>query len=321
MNSFFAGLLMRLFPAAWRARYEEEFADFLQQSPPTFFALFDILICAVRMRLWAMQEGNTMNRIQRALPPMLWAWLIAIAAGINLYVSVDDNPLALVTRSHGAFFTSWMVIECGSVIALAATIAAGVPLLIAMIQSTRGAARRDLIVRLLVPLCAGALLLAWFLTVLIWTRGHWAPMPWAITGDWVASPSWPPLHTRWVFGATTLVLLLIAGVGSAVTVGQAIRSAAFSEVKLSLFHRAWTIHPLRFARRSAYVLAGSILMMTAGVGAWGLFADHYGPAVFHARSGGLLNTTTFVSWLISFTLFAVAAVVSIRETDSMAGQI
>ena len=244
-----------------------------------------------------------MHSMQRALPALFAAWLLAVAAGINLWASVDDNPLVNSMRSHASFMDSWMIIEAGSLLGLTAGASAGVPLLIAMFRQAHGAQRRQLLLRLLVIPAAAGILFIWMGLVLLLTGGHWAPMPWAITGDWKPSPDWPPLTTRWVFGTTTLVLLLAVGYVSAIGFYRMVRLTAFPNL------------PLRrsLSRVCIIVLAISLLIMAVGTGLWGLFANQYAAVIFHAKFGGLLNLSTFSSWLLSFILFVSAAGVAVRS--------
>jgi hypothetical protein len=46
-----AGSLIRLYPAAWRKRYEAEFAAMLEEVPQGWSAVFDLLEGATRMHL------------------------------------------------------------------------------------------------------------------------------------------------------------------------------------------------------------------------------------------------------------------------------
>jgi len=54
-------------------------------------------------------------------------------------------------------------------------------------------------------------------------------------------------------------------------------------------------------------LAASIVVMAIGVVAWGLFAEQYAPADFHARNGGFFSSTNVASWLASAMVFGAAA--------------
>ena len=293
-------IFIQLYPRSWRERYGAEFAFLLEQEKPTFANLLNILICALSERFQCFMEVLFMHSMQRALPALFAAWFLAVAAGINLWASVDDNPLVEAMRSHASFMDSWMIIEAGSLLGVAAVASAGVPLLIAMFKQAQGERRRQLFRRLLILFAAAAIPFLWMGAVLLLNGGHWAPMPWAITGDWMPASNWPSLTTRWIFGTTTLVLLLAAGCASAIGFDRMVQLAAFPNLQ----HRRFRV--------SILVLAIALNVMAAGTGLWGLFANQYSAAIFHAKFGGLLNLSTFSSWLLSFTLFVSAAGVAIR---------
>jgi hypothetical protein len=70
-----------------------------------------------------------MHRRQNSLALMLYAYLTAIAAGINFDWTVDDTPLAAAMRNCLALFRSWNLVRAGSLLALATFAAAGIPVL------------------------------------------------------------------------------------------------------------------------------------------------------------------------------------------------
>lgn len=294
--------LLRLYPRWWRERYEMEFAALLEETTPGPANVLDILVCALLARLSSFVEETMIHPVQRALPALFAAWLLAVAAGINLWASVDDNPLVPAMQSHTSWMNSWLAIEAGSLLGLCAVVAAGLLLLVAVFKQGQSALRRQLIVWLMVLPAAAVAVLFWVGAVLLSTHGHWAPLPWAITGDWAASPLWPSLSTRWIFGITTLVLLLAAGLSSVIGFRQMVRLATVQGL-------------LRWRSASQLfivALAASLLLMAVASGLWGLFANQYASVIFHARFGGLLGLSTFCSWLLSFILFIAAAVIAIR---------
>lgn len=293
-------VLLRLYPRWWRTRYEAEFAALLEETAPGFTSLLDIVVCALSAHLSSFVEETMVHPVQRALPASFAAWLLAVAAGINLWASVDDNPLVAAMQSHAPWTNSWLAIEAGSLLGLAAVAAAGLSLLVAVFRQAQGAERRQLLTRLIVLPAAGALVLFWMGAVLLSTHGRWAPMPWAVRGDWTPLPGWPSLTNRWILGVTTLVLLLAAGLSSIIGFRQMVRLAAVPSL-------------LRWrsaGRISIVALAVSLLLMAVATGLWGLFATQYASAIFHAKFGGLLGLSTFYSWLLSFILFAAGAVVA-----------
>ncbi len=312
MNARVAQILTCLYPAAWRLRYGEEFQVFLEANPFTLRAVLNVIGWALYQRVSSFGE-HKMNKLQHSLVLIVYAYLAAVAGSVNLFWTVDDTPLVDAMHAHAALSSSWALIAACSLLALAALIAAGLPIYLAMIRFTYTARRRDIFILLAFPLCAGAVLLIWIVAALAWTGGHWAPLPWAVTGDWTAPSGWPPLNVRWVLGSITLVLLTAGLVGSGISFKQAIRRCEFPEQRFDLFGQTWAIRPLYLARVPVLFVAGSIVVMALGVAGWGVLADKYAAIAFHARFGGLLNTSTFVSWIISVTLFAAAAAMALRS--------
>ena len=300
MNRRMAGWLIRLYPPAWRARYGEEFLVFLEARPVTSGNLLNVVGCALyeRVRSFGVYK---MSKLQNSLVLMAYAYLAAIAAGVNLYWTVDDTPLVDAMRAHAALFAWWNLVAAGSLVALAAVVALGLPALWAMLRFARTARRRDIVARLAFPPCAAALILIWIIVVAMKTG--WAPLFWDVMGQPAA---------RWELSSVTLILFVFGLFGSAFSLKQAIQRSALAEQQLTLFGRVVSIRPLQLAKIPALALAGSIVMMAVGVTGWGLLADQYAPAAFHARDGGFFGSPNIVSWMGSLALFVASAVTALR---------
>lgn len=296
--------LTRLYPSAWRARYGDEFRAFLDDREAGPRAIFDVIASALHEHICEF-GGYKMSRLQHSLISILYAYLAALAAGINFYWTVDDTPLAAAMQTHVGLMSCWTMVEAGSAGALLAMIAGGVPVALAMVRFAHAARRRDIYVRLGFPVFAAALLAIWIAAVVIGTGGHWAPLPWAVAGD---GPDWPARGLRWALASVTLALLWSALTASGISIKQAVQRSEFPEQR-----------PLRLARVPALVLAGSIVLMTAGVAGWGVYAGRIAPVSFHSEPG-LLNSTTFGSWIVSLALFTASAATAVRGARRLATQ-
>src|SRR5579872_6204890 len=91
--------LTGLYPLEWRSRYGEEFQSFLETHPSNLRTILNVIGWAVYERLLSLRKSK-MDRRQLSLTSMLYAYLGAIAAGINFYWTVDDTPLAVAMHNH-----------------------------------------------------------------------------------------------------------------------------------------------------------------------------------------------------------------------------
>jgi hypothetical protein len=140
MNARLVRHLAGLYPPEWRIRYRQEFQDFLAAHPSNLRTILNVVGWAMCERIFSLGRFK-MDRRQHSLTLMLFAYLAAIAGGVNFYWTVDDTPLATAMRDHAALSASWNLILAGSVLALAAVAMVGIPMLLTM-------KRRDVVYRL-----------------------------------------------------------------------------------------------------------------------------------------------------------------------------
>ncbi len=314
MTSWIVRTLTRLYPEPWRARYEPEFSAFLSTQKLTVATLLDVVwwACVERTHCW---RDCRMDAARRSVALMLYAYLLAIVAAVNLYWTVDDTRLAPVMRTHAMWSTMFGAVAIASAVTLAAGAMACLPVLFSMLRLGSVGARRAIVWRLLFPLAALAVLVGWTFVGTMLAGGRWVPTPWDINGQLpVVPPGWPAVHVRWILGSTTGVVLAAGMVGSALTITQALQRSRFSTETLALWGREWVIDPFRAARVPLLVLAGSVVIASVGAVGWGLFAQHYASTGFHDASGGALIGTRsiFQGWIVSLVLFVTASAFAVR---------
>jgi hypothetical protein len=301
-----AARLLRLYPAGWRARYGEEFAALLEEHPSSFKTLLDVLRSAVEAH---MNPLDSNSRQPAALGAWVWcAWMLAMAAGMNLCGMVDDSPLVAAMNGSWLLAGSWSGIEIGSVLAGAAILLAGLPLAWSVLHYALQARRRDVLFRLAFPLAATLVFATWVAAVSLWTGGHWGASPWA---EAFSRPDWAAVTFRWPTGVISAALLLLWFGGSAVSITQAMRRSEFPALRISLPGARVELQPLRFAAPLAKWAAGGIALMLISVTLWGLAASRQAAAAFHA-SRGPLGLSAPATWLLSLLLFGAAALFSVR---------
>ncbi|MGH7632651.1 MAG: hypothetical protein ACRENC_02900, partial [Gemmatimonadaceae bacterium] len=245
-----------------------------------------------------------MDDRQRSLILMMYAYLVAVAAGVNFYWTVDDTALAKLLHSQWLLRGSFDVIVAGSQLALVAVVVIAARVLIPMF-GTAAERRRGVLARVAAPVLIGIVTLGWMLGAAAWSHQHWGsarvPTPWDVSGDWTAPAGWPPLGTRMVLGAVSLVVLAAALALSGKYVAEAVRRSDLSRVASAWF------------RGASIVLAVAVLIMSAGVIAWGWSAELYASSAFHARDGGLFDSMNVSSWALSVAFFLCSAVLAVKS--------
>ena len=295
--------LISLYPPAWRMRYRDEFQSFLEAHPSSLRTIFNVIGWAMYERVLSLVRLKT-DRRQHSLTLMLYAYVGAIAAGVNFYWTVADTPLAAAMHNHWALFTSWNVVRAGSLLSLAAVAAVGTPVLVTMVRSALASRRWDVIYRLVVPPCVAVVTLGWIITATILSGGHWVPTPWDVAGDWTAPLDWPSPETRWALGSVTFLLMTAGLIVSATSIRQAICRSDFSK-----YRGLWFTAP-------SMLLAVSVGVTALGILTWGWFTQQYAVSAFYARNGGLFSSTDFASWAASCLVFLAATVTAIQGARS-----
>jgi hypothetical protein len=299
--------LVAFYPSAWRARYGAEFVTFLEDRPAAVGAILNVLGWAVVEHVRGI-SGPVLDGRQRSLILMTYAYLAALAAGLNFYWTVDDTALATLLQGQWALFGSFHLIAAGSQLALFAVALIEARVLILSFGAAER--RRGVLVRVAAPLMIAIVTLVWMLAAAAWSRQRWGrawvPTPWDVAGDWTAPAGWPPLCTRTVLGAISLVLLVAGLIMSGKYVAEAVRRSDLSRIT-----------PIWF-RGASVALATSVIMMSTGVVAWGWSAERYAPSAFHARNGGLFDSTNLFSWALSAALFLASAALAIKSRSAAA---
>jgi hypothetical protein len=125
------GLLLRLYPAAWRARYEDEFRAVLEERPLSPFDVLDILLGAIDARL--RPRSLAIELAPRRNPPMnaRVAGLAAIAGGALIIIAL---PIAWLQANIPG--------EIATVVQIVIFLGVEVALLVALIGLSAAQGRR-----------------------------------------------------------------------------------------------------------------------------------------------------------------------------------
>ncbi len=300
------GWLVGLYPRAWRARYADEFDALLTECLHTPLDVLDILLGALDAHVnstplmnWRSTTMN--NKLRTSILIVFAAYIGFVVAGMGLYGLADDSPMAALmkTGTNLPLLVSWLIVEAGSIIGLAAVVVGGLPLAWIAIRRALTSSRQDLRLLLVPPLSFLALFLYAAFTVFV------ALGPWKVPGfARTVSPENFPVGNKLLLSGGMLVFILGA-VASTVAVWKVISHTDVPESTLSLLGRKTTVKPYEFAVRPARIASGAMQLMLIATVAWGWISYSAMPDVY-SQNWGLLQSNTAVSFAVIITLMAVA---------------
>ncbi len=265
-----------LYPRAWRARYGVEFAALLDDIRPTMRAALDVALRAFDAHVHpGLIDGRLLlmnTRLRKAEFTILWSFAAFIVAGMYLNGMTDDTPLPVAIHTHAALAIPWTMLEVFSVVAILAAAVGGLPLMLAVLRKALAEQRRDVLLRLAMPLVSAAATLIFVLIVVTLINGR------------------PVSDTvNHILGFTGIVVLFI---GSAILSTWGVTSA----VRLSEIDG----QPMRFAAIPAAVVSASMFVMLAATVVWGVACYLTVPEMFVTTTYGLLGLVpTPAQWLAS----------------------
>lgn len=128
-----AGLVLLLYPAAWRARYQDELEAVLEQHTITFTSIIDLLWGALDARLDPAFTSERMFRPMSRLRASAVALFLTFAAfflGYGAFSRLTDPrvPFLVAAQSHPELTTALNVIVVATEVGLLALALGGVPI-------------------------------------------------------------------------------------------------------------------------------------------------------------------------------------------------
>jgi hypothetical protein len=151
--------LLRLYPSAWRVRYQDEFCALLAQRPPGARDLVDILFGALDARLRSdLVTGRGIPMARRIRQSEIAIFLSFVVFGVAMLgIARLPDPLATwdaATRSHPELAVLFNAIVGFALLAGLGMIAGGVPVFLSTLKHSWIERRRDIL-----ALLGGAVLL------------------------------------------------------------------------------------------------------------------------------------------------------------------
>jgi hypothetical protein len=242
--------MLRLYPAAWRARYQDELEAVLEQHTITLATIVDLLWGALDARLDPTFTSERMFRPMSRLRTSAVALFLAYAAfvlGYGAFTRLTDPraPFDDAARLHPELGIAFLIVNWASVAGLLALALGGVPIALDIALGAWRERRRRTLVFLVSPLLLFALAAAFlYLANTYWLTYHRDGYVVGTTGD---------IIVLIVAG----VLLFGAGLVGTVVIGWTV---ARSQISLGV---------LRFARWPALLLTLCMALATGALVYWG----------------------------------------------------
>jgi hypothetical protein len=288
--------VLRLYPRAWRQRYEEEVLAMLEDCHGSLLDSVNLFFGALDAHLHphlgttglALYERmkQMLSLLRRSLLTIFCAYIGFILAGAAFQKLTEDDNFKEAAQMHSLVGLSFNLVVIGAFVALLAVIAGGLPIALAVIRSALTQKRYGTLFLLTVPILAFALFLGTtlLLEALDAPANHFAPV-------------WHLFFFRNIFISTLLA-------GAIVSTGAVCFAVARSEISEKL---------LRFALLPSILTTLSMALILLATFVWGLSLRGSVPQLFNSNDG-MFGTSTSLSWLrivIAMAITTALAVISL----------
>jgi len=285
-------LLVGLYPRAWRERYEEEFVAMLGQRPASVSDLVDVAfgVLDTWVRPQVVSEGGrfVIPKMRSSLLAVLWAWVGFVAAGVGFQKMSEYEDFVSAARENPVVGISFETVVVGAIVALAALVVGGAPIVLAAVREALAEGRRDVPLLFCVPLFSAAAFVGYVL----------------VLGKII----YPTLGRLAVHDVVNVALFLSLG-------GAFLLAAAASAAAVSVAVSRGKIGArfYRFALFPGTLVALAMGVVLVATVVWGLALRAQAPALFSGDEG-VLATPTAASWLAIVAVMAVRACAALAAT-------
>lgn len=276
-----AGIILRLYPAAWRERYREEYEALLEDHGVGAGTLADMLGGVLDAHVREIAAAPPERRQRSALAACLWGVAAAAVAVAGFAKMVEYDDFASAAARHAPVAAGRDLIFAGAAIVALAVCVGGLVVAAALWRDLGRDEGSDLVRPLAAAVAATALIAA-------------GPPVLAVYAH-TASPR-PPHDPRTL--AVVAAWLGASALGGIVALAGAGRILRRVPLRPRELHRSMT---------AAWIAAGGMCVIALGLGLWGIALATEAGRVFHLSDGGILATPTFATWGLEAVLGAGAA--------------
>jgi hypothetical protein len=303
--------LTRLYPHAWRLRYEAEFTLLLEECLNSPLDILDVILGAFDAHISLLSGDsltwrvmNMLNKIRTTILIVFAAYIGFVIAGFSLVGLADDSPMAALMKTDPALSAVWKTIAVGSAIALLAVVIGGLPLAVTVIRRRLSGSHRGL-GWLLVPLVSFLALVAYLGFIFAVGSGR-ILLPGVLP---VVQPGEPfPSGNRLVL-AGLMVTFILGAIASTLAVWKVVSGTDTEQETFHILRRAATVKVYDFALLPAFVTTAAMLVMLVATIVWGWMSFSALPGVLAGNYApwGLGTRPWFIGILVLMSLSTLAA--------------
>jgi MFS family permease len=285
--------VLRLYPRAWRQRYEEEVLAMLELHPCSFLESVDLFFGALDAHLHP-HLGTTglslyermkqmLSLLRRSLLTIFCASIVFILAGVGFQKMNEYNDFQAAVQTYSIVGLSFHLVVIGAFVIFLAVLGGGLPIASAIISSALTQKRYGSLFLLATPFLAFTMFLGTtlLLEAILKPGNH-------------LSPGWHMFLERGVF----LGVLIAAAIAST---GAMCFAVARSEISEDL---------LRFALLLSIPATLSMALILVTMLVWGLNLHSSVPQLFNS-SDGMFGSSTPGTWLGTIIAMAITTVIAV----------
>lgn len=294
--------LVRLYPAAWRTRYEEEFLAVLEQRPASLGVVLNILFGIADAHLhYDMASGNLsvmermkymLERLKKTYTRGLIAFLVFLIPCVLLNAMIDDSPLMYEMNNISSLGVVYIVHSVSLLLAGLAVLTGGLAILYGVFKWARAEKRKDVLLLLFVPAAVFVIFTAVFFLLNL--------------GLLKTADSWMRGSVNQCLG---ILFLAIFGV----CICSVLRKAETGEKTVRMFGKAVDVN--RIAVRAALTAASGMAAATVSAVVWDLMAGTYAPFISNSSLGIFKSNTVFMlifTGVIMLVSAAASGIIAVR---------
>ena len=125
---------LRLYPDAWRQRYELEMRAVIEQSEPSLATMLDLMGGALDAHLYARLPTPPARQLRLTVITTVYCGIAFVLVGAGVAKATEDAPFRAAEAAHGLLSGARIAVAALAAISCAVVVVAGAPLAFAIVR-------------------------------------------------------------------------------------------------------------------------------------------------------------------------------------------